>query len=163
MYTESAYDYNLGAPYKTSVVLLVEAPDSSAGGNKNALELASFKIRDPEEFWLGSHEPELLDGLTRDHLIPLSCECNTVYVWMEDEQQYIGFSRPGKGCIIRRGGTEEPTYLDSKIVLAKERYAPWDLGRDLETDQRVWGGAAGAFDFIAKSRLDHLVSDDFES
>lgn len=163
MYTESAYDYNLGAPYKTSIVLIVDAPESVGSGGANALELASFKIRDPEEFMLGSHEPELLEELTRDHLIPLPCECNTVYVWIEDQQQYIGFSRPGKGCVIRRGGKERPTYLDSKIVLSKDRYAPWDIGRDLDTDERVWGGAAGAFDFIAKSRFDDQVSDDFES
>jgi hypothetical protein len=158
-YTESAYDYNLGLPYKTSVVLIVEAPD--AANNPGALELASFKVQDPDEFYLGSHEPALLDGLTPDRLVPLDCGCNTVYVWLDDQAQYVGFSRPGKGCIIRRGGTGPATYLDSKITLASDRYAPWDLGRDLETDERVWGGAAGAFDFVAKSRFGHEVSDEF--
>jgi CpeT/CpcT family (DUF1001) len=160
-YTESAYDYNLGLPYKTSVVLIAEPPD--AANNPGALELVSFKIKDPEEFWLASHERELLDGLTKDRLIPLDCACNTVYVWLEDQRQYIAFSRPGKGCRIRRGGTERETYLDSKITLTEDRYAPWDQGRDIETDERVWGGAMGPFDFVAKSRFDSEVSDEFPS
>lgn len=158
-YTESAYDYNLGLPYKTSVVLIVEPPE--AAKNPGALELASFKIKDPDEFWLGSHEPELLDDLKKDRLVPLKCACNTVYVWLEDQQQYIAFSRPGKGCRIRRGGTERETYLDSKITLAQDRYAPWDQGRDIDTDERVWGGAMGAFDFVAKSRFAADISDEF--
>lgn len=160
MYTESAYDYNLGLPYKTSVILIVESPDPM--NNPTALELVSFKISSPEEFYLGSHEPELLRQLTRDRLQMLPCACNTTYVWLEDQQKYVGFSRPGKGCVIRRGGKEKPTYLDSKIVLTRDSYSPWDIGRDVETDERVWGGALGPFEFIAKKRFDHEVSDEFQ-
>jgi hypothetical protein len=161
MYTESAYDYNLGLPYKTSVVLIVQPPD--AANNPNALELRSFKLKNAEEFWLGSHERELLEALTPDMLVELPCECNTVYVWLEDQGMYVAFSRPGKGCIIRRGGTERPTYLDSRITLSRQSYSPWDVGLDIETDERVWGGAAGAFDFVAKSRFEDEVSDFFSS
>lgn len=162
-YTESAYDYNIGLPYKTSVVLIVDPPD--AENNPGALELVSFKIKDADEFWMGSHEPELLEDLTADRLIPLDCECNTVYVWMADfsPPQYIAFSRPGKGCRIRRGGTERETYLDSKISLFEDKYKPWDIGRDIETDARVWGSALGAFDFIPKTRFDSDISNNFES
>ena len=108
---------------------------------------------------LGAHEKELLEPLTKSMLLPLPCACNTVYVWVEEEGGYVGFSRPGKGCIIRRGGTERATYLDSKITLGETSYKPWDTGRDLETDERVWGGALGPFDFIAKTRFDDEVSD----
>lgn len=162
-YTESAYDYNLGMPYKSSVVLIADPPD--ADNNPAALELISFKISDPDEFWLGSHEPEILEDLTADRLTPLDCACNTVYVWMADfnPPQYIAFSRPGKDCRIRRGGKERETYLDSKISLFEHQYKPWDIGRDIETDARVWGSELGAFDFIAKSRFDSDISDDFES
>lgn len=160
-YAESAYDYNIGLPYKTSVVLIVEPPD--AEHNPNSLELVSFKVTEPEEFMLGSHERQILEPLTADMLTPLKCECNTVYVWLEDQEQYVAFSRPGKGCIIRRGGKERATYLDSKITLSKDSYKPWDIGRDLDTDERVWGGAIGAFDFVAKSRFEDEVSDEFDS
>eukprot|EP00173_Palmaria_palmata_P002582 Plantae.Rhodophyta-Palmaria_palmata.ctg27026.p1 GENE.Plantae.Rhodophyta-Palmaria_palmata.ctg27026~~Plantae.Rhodophyta-Palmaria_palmata.ctg27026.p1 ORF type:complete len:130 (+),score=21.25 Plantae.Rhodophyta-Palmaria_palmata.ctg27026:26-391(+) len=111
---------------------------------------------------LGAHEKSLLAPLTKDMLRALPCVCNTVYVWVEEEGGYVGFSRPGKGCIIRRGGTERATYLDSKITLGEASYKPWDIGRDVETDERVWGGALGPFDFVAKTRFDDEVSDVFE-
>ncbi|KAK1857455.1 hypothetical protein I4F81_000072 [Pyropia yezoensis] len=144
-YAESAYDYMLGNPYKTSVVKVVPAPDG------RALELESYKIKDADEYWLGAHEPELLEGLTADRLVRMPDVCNTVYTWDASEQVYRVASRPGKACIIVRQGAT--TYLDSTGVLSAERYCPWDLGRDPETDERVWGGAAGAFDFVPMKRF----------
>lgn len=156
LYCESAYDYNLGAPYKTSVVLIIN------DGN-GQLELASFKLKEPDEYWLGSHEPELLDPLTADQLLRLPDTCNTVYAFDESRKTYFGFSRPGKGCRIRRGGKEKETYLDSKLMLSEDEYRAWDIGRDPETDERVWGTAAGPFVFSAISRLDHLVAEEAAS
>jgi CpeT/CpcT family (DUF1001) len=156
-YAESAYDYNLGLPYKTSVVLIVDAP---ATEGTNTLELASFKIKSPEEFWMGAHEPDLLEMLTGDMLTPLSDKCNTAFVWIEDEQKYIGTSRPGKQCIIQRR-SEAATYLDSRIILSRDSYSPWDIGRDVNTDEYVWGGSHGPFEMIPNKRFDHLVSDEF--
>lgn len=153
LYCESAYDYNLGAPYKTSVVLVVHAPDG-------ALELASYKLADPDEFWLGAHEPELLEPLTAAHLARMPDACNTVYVWDRSRDAYVAYSRPGKACRIRRGGKEKETYLESRIMLTKDQYAAWDLGKDPETDDVVWGTKAGPFVFDPMSRLDHLVPDE---
>jgi CpeT protein len=158
-YAESAYDYNLGLPYKTSVVLVVHAPGAVA--KPDTLELASFKIRDPDEFWLGAHEPELLDGLSRNMLLPLTDKCNSVFSWIDDEQKYIGTSRPGKQCTIQRRDTEPVTYLDSRIILSRDSYSPWDIGRDVDTDEFIWGGTQGPFEMIANKRFDHLVSDNF--
>lgn len=144
-YAESAYDYMLGNPYKTSVVKVVPSPDG------RALELENYKIKDPDDFWLGAHEPELLEGLTTDRLVRMPDVCNTVYTWDASERVYRAATRPGKACIIVRQGAT--TYLDSTAVLSAERYTPWDLGRDPETDERVWGGAAGAFDFVPMKRF----------
>lgn len=153
LYCESAYDYNLGLPYKSSVVLVIH---DGAG----ELELASFKIKEPQEYWLGAHEPHLLEPLTADQLVRMCDACNTVYKWDVTREAYVGYSRPGKGCRIRRGGKEKETYLDSKILLTAERYAVWDQGFDPETDERVWGPAAGPFVFSALKRLDHLVPEE---
>lgn len=144
-YAESAYDYMLGNPYKTSVVKVVPTPDG------RALELENYKIKEADEFWLGAHEPELLDGLTADRLVRMPDVCNTVYTWDAVERVYRAATRPGKACIIQRQGAT--TYLDSTAVLSAERYSPWDLGRDPETDERVWGGAAGPFDFVPMKRF----------
>lgn len=153
LYCESAYDYNLGAPYKTSVVLVV---DDGAG----ELELVSYKLAEPVEYWLGAHEPQLLEPLTVDQLVKMSDECNTVYRWDEGKKMYTASMRPGKGCIIRRGGKGPETYVDSTITLTEDVYTAWDLGRDPETDERVWGTAAGPFDFVPGTRLDHLVPEE---
>ncbi|OSX69355.1 hypothetical protein BU14_1594s0001 [Porphyra umbilicalis] len=144
-YAESAYDYMLGNPYKTSVVKVVPTPDG------RALEFENYKIKEADEFWLGGHEPELLDGLTADRLIKMPACCNTVYTWDPAERVYRAATRPGKECIIVRQGAT--TYLDSTAVLSAEGYSPWDLGRDPETDERVWGGAAGPFDFVPEKRF----------
>lgn len=153
LYCESAYDFNLGAPYKSSVVQIVH-------NGKGHLELVSYKLQDPEEYWMGAHEPELLQPLTKDQLLRMPDACNTVYEWHDDKDAYVAYSRPGKGCRICRGGKEKETYLDSKIMLTAEQYAAWDLGLDPETDERVWGTAAGPFVFSALTRLDHTVPEE---
>lgn len=153
MYCESAYDYNLGLPYKTSVVLVV----NDGAGN---LELVSYKVDEPDEFWYGSYEPQLLEGLNRDRLVQMDDACNTMYQYNEEKGYYIGGSRPGKGCRLRRGGKEKETYLDSKLLLTSESYAAWDRGFDLETDEQVWGTAAGPFVFQPVKRLDELVPEE---
>lgn len=156
MYTESAYDYDLATPYKTSVVHIVNT--GSSGGE---LELASYKInRDPEEFWSGVFEPSLLEPLTRDHLTKLRDECNTVFKWIEEEQAFVAMTRPGKQCRIRRSPNEVETYLDCRILLTDKTYSAWDIGKDLETDQRVWGTIAGPFQFSPVQRFQDLVPDE---
>ncbi|CAN8069316.1 unnamed protein product, partial [Agarophyton chilense] len=153
LYCESAYDFNLGAPYKTSVVRI-------ENDGKGQLELASYKIKQAEEFWMGAYEPQLLQSLTSDLLMRLPDACNTLYEWDEQKGVYMASSRPGKGCRIRRGGTERETYLDSQIMLSEDCYAAWDVGRDPQSDERVWGTPAGPFVFYVVSRLDHLVPDE---
>nr|QEZ90738.1 phycocyanobilin lyase [Gracilariopsis lemaneiformis] len=152
-YCESAYDYNLGAPYKTSVVRI----ENDGHGH---LELASYKIKQPDEYWMGAYEPQLLEQLTTDQLLRLPEACNTAFVWDESKRMYTASSRPGKGCRIQRRAKEKETYLDSKITLTDHSYSAWDVGRDPETDELVWGAAAGPFDFQVVSRLDHLVPDE---
>lgn len=152
-YTESAYNFNLGLPYKTSVVRLEVDEDET-------LQLASYKLSNPQEFWMGAYEPQLIKDLSRADLRRLSNECNAVYTWDALRNKYNGGSKPGKGCRIRRGGTERETYLYSEFELTTESYSAWDLGRDLETDKRVWGPPAGAFEFVPVQRLDHFVPDE---
>lgn len=149
-YTESAYDYNLDGPYKTSVVRIENDGDDN-------LELASYKVANAEEYWKGAYITELLEPLTPDQLTRLSDKCNTVFVWNETQKRYDATSKPGKECRITRPGKDEDTYLDSQIELTESTYSAWDIGRDVETDERVWGAALGAFEFKPLNRLDHLV------
>lgn len=156
MYSESAYDYDLSTPYKTSVVHIV-----NSGSSSGELELASYKInRDPDEFWSGVFEPSLLEPLTRDHLTKLRDECNTVFKWIEEEQAFVAMTRPGKQCRIRRSPNEVETYLDCRILLTDKTYSAWDIGKDPETDQRVWGTVAGPFQFSPVQRFRDSVPDE---
>jgi len=61
MYVESSYDHSIGLPYKTTIVRIVTAPDGKT------MELENWKIvKEPEEFWMGAYEKQLLDDLNRD-------------------------------------------------------------------------------------------------
>ena len=107
---------------------------------------------------MGGHEPSLLKGLKEEMLIPLPEVCDTIYEYInEEEGKWKGYTRPGKGCRIRRGGVD--SYLDSKIELEMGRYSSWDVGRSLENDERLWGGAAGPFEFVPNKRFDDLVEE----
>lgn len=152
-YTESAYDFDLSSPYKTSVVHIVN------DGN-GQLELASCKLQNADEYWMGAYEPSLLEGLQRDKLTKMADVCNTTFVWNENQRKYIGSSRPGKGCRIRRAGTDEDTYLESQIELTEESYSAWDIGRDFKTDKLIWGPPGGAFVFSPLQRFADLLPEE---
>ncbi len=149
-YSESAYDYALGRPYKSAVYRIVEE-------GSGALELECYKLKDASEFWLGAHEPEILEDLRASDLELMTEHCNTIYQFNEANARYNGNCRPGNKCIIRRAGRGPPTYVDSTLELQQHRYSAWDLGRDPETHERVWGTAAGPFEFIREKDLAHLV------
>ena len=58
---------------------------------------------------------------------------------------YEGRTRPGKKCLIMRGNIK--TYLDSRIIVSPTTYSSWDIGRDIENDNQVWGATSGPFCF----------------
>ena len=39
------------------------------------------------------------------------------------------------------------TYLDSRIIVSPTTYSSWDIGRDIENDNQVWGATSGPFCF----------------
>jgi len=139
-YVESAYDYSLDKPYKTAIIALNESD--------NKIEMENFKIKQPEQFWYGSHDPSLLKGLVKDDIMKLPSICDTIFEYNEKKNLYKGQTRPGKKCVIVRGG--QKTYLDSRIVVSPELYSSWDIGRDVETDQQLWGATSGPFCFEKK-------------
>ena len=136
-YVESAYDYSLDKPYKTAIVSLSEVNDK--------IEMQNYKVKQPEQFWFGAHDPSLLKSLNQDDMIKLPSICDTVFEYMKDKKLYEGKTRPGKNCIILRGNLK--TYLDSRIIVSRNNYSSWDIGRNLENDDQVWGATSGPFCF----------------
>lgn len=136
-YVESAYDYSIDKPYKTAIISLSEIDDK--------IEMQNYKIKQPEQFWFGAHEPSLLRNLSQNDVIKLPSICDTVFEYVNDKQLYEGKTRAGKKCIIVRGNLK--TYLDSRIIVSQNSYSSWDIGRNLEDDTQVWGATSGPFCF----------------
>ncbi len=59
---------------------------------------------------------------------------------------FKGKVEPGKGCIVVRKGKN--TYLDSEFEIDAEKFISRDRGRDLETDEHIWGSVGGPFYFF---------------
>lgn len=136
-YVESAYDYSLDKPYKTAIIALKEVD--------NKIEMENYKIKQPEQFWFGAHDPSLLKGLTDNQIVKLPNICDTIFEYIEEKDQYEGRTRPGKKCIIMRGDSK--TYLDSRIIVSQNNYSSWDIGRSYDNDDQVWGATSGPFSF----------------
>lgn len=136
-YVESAYDYSLDKPYKTAIVTLEEI--------ENKIEMKNFKIKQPEQFWFGAHDPSLLASIKKDDTFKLPEICDTIFEYIESKKNYEGRTRPGKKCLIMRGHTK--TYLDSRVIVAQHNYSSWDIGRDVENDTQLWGATSGPFWF----------------
>jgi len=136
-YVESAYDYSLDKPYKTAIIALKE--------DRDKIEMQNYKLKQPEQFWYGSHDPSLLMGLKQDDIMKLPSICDTIFEYNKTKDQYEGKTRPGKKCIILRGNLK--TYLDSRITVSSDTYSSWDIGRESETDKQAWGATSGPFCF----------------
>jgi|Transcript_2936 hypothetical protein len=136
-YVESSYNYSLDKPYKTAVVSIKES--------EKGIEMQNYKIMQPERFWFGAHEPSLLTDLQQIDLFQLPNICDTIFEYNEEKEIYFGKTRPGKKCLIIRG--EKKTYLDSRMVISRNEYSSWDIGREIESDEQIWGATSGPFCF----------------
>ncbi len=135
LYVEQAYDFMLNDPYRVVVYKLVDAGDH--------IELENYKIKDAEKFYGASRDIERLKGLEQKDLEKF-CGCNFIVEWTG--HSFKGGVEPGKSCIIFRKG--QNTYLDSDFEIDGEKFFSRDRGRDLETDEQIWGSVAGPFHFV---------------
>jgi CpeT/CpcT family (DUF1001) len=134
LFLEQAYDFALNDPYRIRVIKLFEQGDR--------LELEHYLVKDEKKYCGASRQPEMLQTLTLDQL-DRSVGCNMVIHWTGDA--FKGVVEPGKGCRVNWRGTM--TYLDNEFEVTEDAMMSLDRGRDLETDEPVWGSKAGAFQF----------------
>lgn len=134
LYLEQAYDYMLGEPYRVRVLKLVAALDH--------IEIENLKIADEEKFYGAARSPERLEALTKDQLEKMP-GCSYITEWTGDS--FHGWVEPGKGCIVVRKG--KSTYFDGEFEINADKFISHDRGRDLETDEHIWGAIAGPFEF----------------
>ena len=135
-YVEQAYDYMLNDPYRVAVNKLVDAGDH--------IEIENYRVKDAEKFYGASRDLERLEALKPNDLEKLE-GCNMIVEWTG--HNFKGMVEPGKSCIVFRKG--QNTYLDSEFEIDTEKFISRDKGRDLETDEHIWGSVAEVpFQFV---------------
>ncbi|MBD2501787.1 chromophore lyase CpcT/CpeT [Anabaena azotica] len=134
-FVEQAYDYSLKEPYRLRVLKLMTVGDR--------IHIENYTVKQEENFYGASRDLNLLKTLTSDSLEKLP-GCNMIVEWTGNS--FKGKVEPGKGCIVFRKG--QKTYLDSEFEINEEKFISLDRGRDLDTDEHIWGSVAGPFYFV---------------
>ncbi len=136
LFLEQAYDFALNQPYRLRVIRLSIVDDR--------IELENYKVKEQEQFFGASRNPDLLSTLT-SNLIEKMDGCDMDVTWTGHSFQ--GQIKPGKACIVERKG--KITYLDNSFDITDQKLTSYDRGRDPETDELVWGSIAGPFEFYS--------------
>jgi len=143
-FLEQAYDFLLSQPYRLRVFTIKAVDDH--------LELEHYKLKEESEFYGASRKPEKLKVLTLNHLEKMD-GCDMIVEWTGTN--FKGHVKPGKGCIVVR--KDKKSYLDNSFEIDQHKLISFDRGRDLETDEILWGSVAGPFNFVPTQSFAHEV------
>jgi hypothetical protein len=135
LFLEQAYDFTLNDPYRVRVMKL--------SVQDGYILLENYKVQEEEKFYGASRDLERLYTLTADRLEAMP-GCNMHVEWTG--QSFRGRVEPGKACVVVR--KDRTTYLDNEFDVSAEGLLSYDRGRDLETDELIWGTIAGPFEFV---------------
>ncbi|MTF39605.1 chromophore lyase CpcT/CpeT [Cyanobacterium aponinum] len=144
LFLEQAYDFLLNQPYRLRVFKIQAVDDH--------LELEHYKLKEEAEFYGASRNREKLKELTIDHLEKMN-GCDMIAEW--NGSHFKGYIKPGKACIVVRKGKE--SYLDNSFEIDEGKLISFDRGRDLVTDELLWGSVAGPFHFTRIESFAHEV------
>ena len=155
-FLEQAYDFMLNKPYRLRVFTLSIVDDH--------IEIKHFKLKNQELFFGASRNKEKLEQLTLDDIVEMP-GCDMIVTWEDSgykeeksrftweepsskyqEHCFKGEIKPGKACIVERNN--KTTYLDNSFKINENKLISYDIGRDPETDELVWGSVAGPFEFV---------------
>ncbi|MBD2196570.1 MULTISPECIES: chromophore lyase CpcT/CpeT [Calothrix] len=137
LFVEQAYDFALHDPYRLRVLKLIDAGDR--------IHIENYTVKEETNFYGAARNLEKLATLKPDDLEKLS-GCNMIVEWTGTS--FKGKVEPGKGCIVFRKGNK--TYLDNEFEINEDIFLSLDRGRDLETDEHLWGSVAGPFQFFRR-------------
>jgi hypothetical protein len=133
-FLEQAYDFMIHRPYRLRVFKINLIDDH--------IELEHYKLKEQEKFFGASRQPERLQNLTLEDLEEMP-GCDMIVTWTGNS--FKGEVKPGRACIVERNG--KTTYLDNSFEINENKLISYDIGRDPETDELVWGSVAGPFQF----------------
>jgi CpeT/CpcT family (DUF1001) len=136
IFLEQAYDFAIDQPYRVRVLEFLEVDGQIA--------VPHYRLKDDSLFRGAARDPAQLASLTRDHL-DLMCGCGMDVEWTGSG--FKGRVEPGKKCLVDRKGQQ--SYLDNEFEVLDQgnTLMSLDRGRDLVTDERLWGSIAGPFHF----------------
>ncbi|MEH2056315.1 MAG: chromophore lyase CpcT/CpeT [Nostoc sp.] len=140
LFLEQAYDFMLNQPYRMRVMKLIQT--------ENHIAIEHYTVKEEQKFYGASREPERLKELSVEQLEKMP-GCNMIVEWTGNS--FKGRVEPGKGCIVVRDGKN--TYLDNEFEIDAKEFFSLDRGRDLDTDERLWGSIAGPFHFVRWSNF----------
>ncbi|UKO96837.1 chromophore lyase CpcT/CpeT [Nostoc sp. UHCC 0870] len=145
LFLEQAYDFMLSQPYRLRVLKLYVVGDR--------IRLENYTVKQEENFYGASRNVERLQHLKSEHLEKMP-GCDMIVEWTGNT--FKGKVEPGKACIVVR--KDQKSYLDNEFEVNDEIFLSLDRGRDLETDQLLWGSVAGPFQFVrSQSFADEVV------
>lgn len=145
LFLEQAYDYALNAPYRLRVLRFTPRTDH--------IYLENYSVKDEAKFYGASRDLSLLHTLSAAQLEKMP-GCDMLVTWTGES--FKGRVEPGKACLVVRKG--KSTYLDNEFDVDADRLLSLDRGRDLETDELVWGSIAGPFHFARRASFAHEVN-----
>lgn len=134
LFLEQAYDFSLSQPYRMRVMKLIRVESHTI--------IEHYTVKEEQKYCGASRNTELLSTLVPDELEKMS-GCNMIVKWTGNS--FKGVIEPGKACIVIRN--DKKTYLDNEFEIDENNFFSLDRGRDIETNERVWGSIAGAFHF----------------
>lgn len=135
LFLEQAYDFMLNQPYRVRVLGFAAKADH--------IYLKNYTMVD-EPAWRGAaRDPGRLKDLTPDQIVEMQ-GCDMTVEWTGNS--FKGRIVPGKACRVEWKGQD--TYLDNEFEINEQGLSSLDRGRDLETDERIWGSIAGPFQFV---------------
>lgn len=136
LYLEQAYDFAQDQPYRIRVLKFVECDGK--------IEIPHYRLKNDDAMRGAARDLNKLATLNLDNL-DLMCGCGMDVTWTGTG--FKGMVEPGKKCFVDRNG--QRTYLDNEFEVLDQgaTLMSLDRGRDLQTDERIWGSVAGPFHF----------------
>jgi CpeT/CpcT family (DUF1001) len=136
LFLEQAYDFALDRPYRLRILHLLE--------QEGRITMPHYRLKDPDRFLGAARDRRQLEQLTFADL-DLMDGCGMQVGWTG--HSFKGRVEPGKNCRVEWKGQE--TYLDNEFEILDQGNTLFSLdrGRDLESDERIWGSIAGPFHF----------------
>ena len=144
LFLEQAYDFALNQPYRMRVMKLIPTEEN--------IVIEHYTLKEEKLFYGASRNLERLQNLSIDDLKNMP-GCNMVVEWTGSS--FKGRVEPGKACVVVRNN--KTTYLDNEFEIDAENFFSLDRGRDIETDERIWGSVAGPFHFVRKQSFSNEV------